>query len=50
MKIHGGTVLLPAGLMLPENIGDVGHDVSHLDLSDMGLVGTCMLLTYTFSI
>jgi hypothetical protein len=38
MKIHGGTVLLPAGLRLPENIGDVG-DITELNLSDMGLVG-----------
>jgi hypothetical protein len=39
MKAQGKTVSLPQGLMLPENIGDLGDDITRLDLSKMGLVG-----------
>jgi hypothetical protein len=41
MKVQGKNVLLPTGLMLPENIGDVGDGIARLDLSDMGLIGEC---------
>jgi hypothetical protein len=41
MKLQSKAVLLPAGLRLPENIGDVGDGITCLDLSDMGLIGKC---------
>jgi hypothetical protein len=39
MKAQGKTVRLPNGLTLPDNIGDLGEDVTNLDLSGMGLIG-----------
>jgi hypothetical protein len=39
MKAQGKTVGLPNGLMLPDNIGDLGDDVTNLNLSSMGLIG-----------
>jgi hypothetical protein len=41
MKTQGKTVSLPRGLMLPEDIGDVGYDITILNLSNMGLIGKC---------
>jgi hypothetical protein len=43
MQTQGKTVSLPHGLMLPEDIGDVGDDITRLDLSDMGLIGKCRI-------
>jgi hypothetical protein len=42
MKTQSKTVSIPRGLMLPENIGDVGDGITSLDLSDMGLKGKCV--------
>jgi hypothetical protein len=28
--------------MLPKNIGDIGEDITSLDLSIMGLIGKCV--------
>jgi hypothetical protein len=39
MKAQGKTVTLPNGLTLPDNIGDLGEDITRLDLSNMGLAG-----------
>jgi hypothetical protein len=39
MKLQGKDVFLPQGLVLPENIGDLGDDITRLDLGNMGLVG-----------
>jgi hypothetical protein len=39
MKAQGEIVLLPKRLTLPDNIGDLGEDVTFLDLSDVGLIG-----------
>jgi hypothetical protein len=40
MKAQGKTVSLPHGLMLPENIRDVGYDLTHLKLQKNQLSGT----------
>jgi hypothetical protein len=39
MKAQGKTVKLQHGLKLPVNIGDLGEDVTRLNLSGMGLNG-----------
>jgi hypothetical protein len=39
MKAKGKSVRLPARLILPENIEDLGEDITRLDLSNMGLAG-----------
>jgi hypothetical protein len=39
MSAQGTIVRLPNGLTLPDNIGDLGEDVTRLDLSGMGLIG-----------
>jgi hypothetical protein len=39
MKAQGKNVILPKGLMLPDDIGDLGEDFTNLDLSGMGLIG-----------
>jgi hypothetical protein len=39
MKLQGKDVSLPPGLMLPENIGDLGDDITRLNLGKMGLIG-----------
>jgi hypothetical protein len=39
MKVQCKTVRLPNGLTLPDNIGDLGEDVTDLDLTDMRLIG-----------
>jgi hypothetical protein len=39
MKMYGKTVRLPLGLTLPDDIGDLGEDITRLDLSGMGLIG-----------
>jgi hypothetical protein len=39
MKAQGKTVRLQKRLTLPDNIGDLGEDVTNLNLSGMGLIG-----------
>jgi hypothetical protein len=39
MKAQGKTISLPNGLTLPDNIGDLGEDVTNLNLSGIGLIG-----------
>jgi hypothetical protein len=39
MKAQGKTVRLPNGLTLPDNIGNLGEDVTRLNVSGMGLIG-----------
>jgi hypothetical protein len=39
MKAQGKTVALPNGLTLPDDIGDLGKDITNLDLFGMGLIG-----------
>jgi hypothetical protein len=39
MKAQRKTVSLPNGLTLPDNIGDLGEDITKLDLSGIGLIG-----------
>jgi hypothetical protein len=40
MKAQSKNVAFPHGLMLPEDIGDVGDDITRLVLS--GLIGKCV--------
>jgi hypothetical protein len=39
MKAQGKIVVLPNGLTLPDNIGDLGEDITKLELSGIGLIG-----------
>jgi hypothetical protein len=39
MEAQSKTVRLPNRLTLPDNIGDLGKDVTRLVLSNMGLIG-----------